>query len=326
MKFHDNSMPIYMGSPFMLAAGGNKSGKNLNHFHSFGLGAVTLGTATFKPWTGNPYRPRVRLLPKDYAIINNMGFNNPGIEQIAYAADFHLGRCHRQKLAVGISIAETPDIEPGNHQAKIEDLLKTFRKAYRAADYIEVNVSNPISEETRIDWQKDFLKNLLAEIMEFRKALVPRKAVFIKLSPDMNQSSLDATLEIISDSGVTGVVLFNTFPVNRVQYLNMQTTEAQFPQVSKDKKKGGISGRILYKNTLPAVTYIRKQLPKLTIIASGGVDHGAKALELLEAGADAVQCLSVMAYRWNAIHRLEKELMAAMGQKGYKFIDNIVTP
>jgi dihydroorotate dehydrogenase len=46
------------------------------------------------------------------------------------------------------------------------------------------------------------------------------------------------------------------------------------------------------------------------------VDHGAKVLDLLEAGADAVQAYSVLAYRWNAIRRMNKELLTAMRARG----------
>jgi dihydroorotate dehydrogenase len=85
--------------------------------------------------------------------------------------------------------------------------------------------------------------------------------------------------------------------------------------------KGGISGRILYQNTLPAVRFIRSQLPHITIFASGGVDHGAKVMDLLEAGADAVQVYTVLAYRWNAVRRMNRELLTAMRAKRLPTLD-----
>jgi dihydroorotate dehydrogenase len=62
-------------------------------------------------------------------------------------------------------------------------------------------------------------------------------------------------------------------------------------------------------------------LPKLAIFACGGVDHGAKVLDLIEAGADAVQCYSVIAYRWNAARRMNRELLEAMRARGIQSLD-----
>jgi dihydroorotate dehydrogenase len=157
--------------------------------------------------------------------------------------------------------------------------------------------------------------------MEARKGLAPRKAVLVKLSPDLSARALDANLQIISDAGVTGLVLFNTFPGDKARYLRMQTTEEEIKPVREDGGKGGLSGRILYKNTLPAVQYIRRQLPKLAIFACGGVDHGAKVLDLIEAGADAVQCYTVIAYRWNAVRKMNRELLEAMRARGIQSLE-----
>lgn len=319
LRFHDRSVPLTLASPIMLAAGGNKYADHLAAYAGLGFGAVSVGSATREAREGNPFRPRMRMLPLDRAMSNAMGLNNPGIETIATEVDRSLGVCHRRKLALGISVADTPGTE--DSEAKIADVLATFRRAYRAADYIELNVSCPNTGETRADAQEAFLADLLREVMEARKGLAPRKAVLVKLSPDLSARALDANLQIISDAGVTGLVLFNTFPGDKARYLRMQTPETDIKPVNAAGAKGGLSGRILYKNTLPAVQYIRRQLPKLAIFASGGVDHGAKVLDLLEAGADAVQCYTVIAYRWNAVRKMNRELLEAMRARGIQSLD-----
>ncbi len=321
LKFSDNSMPLYMSGPIMLAAGANKYATHLPFYHALGLGGLTVGSATLEPWPGNPYRPRMALLPGDRAMVHSMGLNNPGIEKIAHRVDFHLGQCHKKKLALGISVAESQGLH--SPEEGLKDILKSFRKAYRAADYVEINVSCPNTEEERIDWRKDFLAQLLNEIMKIRHSLAPRKAVFLKLSPDMDKRSLDSTLQMASDSHVTGLIIFNSFPLRRAKYLNLKTAPGAIPQVAKDHKHGGISGRVLYKNTLPAVRFIKKQLPRLHVIASGGIDTGSKVLDLLKAGADAVQCFTVLSYRWNAIQKMNRELSVAMEEKGIKSLDDI---
>ena len=320
IHFHDRSLPITLASPIILAAGGNKYGENLPHFASMGFGGVTVGSATREARDGNTFRPRVHLLPLDRSMNNSMGLNNPGIEKIARAVDVTLGKCHRRKLAIGISVADTPGME--ENDKKISDILYTFRKAYGAADYIELNVSCPNTGTGRMDNHIGFLNDLLREIMAVRKNLVPKKAVLVKLSPDLGSQNLEAILQIISDTDVTGLVLFNTFLSDKARYLKMQTPSEQIPVVAANGHKGGLSGRILYKNTYPAVKFIRSQLPKVTIFACGGIDHGAKIWDLMEAGADAVQCYTALAYRWNAIHKMNRELFETMRKKGIKSLDD----
>jgi dihydroorotate dehydrogenase len=319
IRFHDRSMPLTLASPIMLAAGGNKYAEHLPAFSSLGYGAVTVGSATSGSREGNPFRPRMRMLPIDRSMSNSMGLNNPGIEVIATEVDKALGASHSRKLALGISVADTPGVE--EPEAKIADVLATFRRAYRAADYIELNVSCPNTGENRMDTQEAFLRDLLHEIMEARKSLAPKKAVLVKISPDLSARALDANLQIISDAGVTGLVLFNTFPGDKARYLKMGTPEADILPVTAAGGKGGLSGRILYKNTLPAVQYIRRQLPKLAIFACGGIDHGSKVLDLLDAGADAVQCYTVMAYRWNAVRKMNRELLDSMRARGIQSLN-----
>ncbi|MEO7426785.1 MAG: dihydroorotate dehydrogenase 2 [Fibrobacteria bacterium] len=319
IRFHDRSMPLTLASPIMLAAGGNKFAEHLAGFSALGFGAVSVGSATSGSREGNPFRPRMRMLPLDRSMSNSMGLNNPGIEVIATEVDKALGACHRRKLALGISVADTPGIEEADR--KIADVLATFRRAYRAADYIELNVSCPNTGDNRMDAQEAFLADLLHEIMEARKTLAPKKAVLVKISPDLSARALDGNLRVISDAGATGLVLFNTFPGDKARYLRMNTPEADIGAVTSAGAKGGLSGRILYKNTLPAVQYIRRQLPKMTIFACGGVDHGAKVLDLLEAGADVVQCYTVLAYRWNAVRKMNRELLEAMRARGMQSLD-----
>lgn len=319
IRFHDRSVPVTLASPIMLAAGGNKFAQHLPAFSSLGYGAVTVGSATSGAREGNPFRPRMRMLPIDRSMSNSMGLNNPGIEVIAKEVDKALGACHSRKLALGISVADTPGVE--DPEAKIADVLATFRRAYRAADYVELNVSCPNTGENRMDAQEAFLRDLLHQIMEARKGLAPKKAVLVKISPDLSARALDGNLQIISDAGATGLVLFNTFPGDKARYLKMGTPETEILPVTAAGGKGGLSGRILYKNTLPAVQYIRRQLPKLAIFACGGIDHGSKVLDLLDAGADAVQCYTVMAYRWNAVRKMNRELLDSMRARGIQSLN-----
>ena len=314
LRFHDRSLPITVGGPIFLAAGGNKTADHLDAFSELGFGGISVGSATLKPWEGNPFRPRVRLLPVDRAMQNSMGLNNPGIEHIAREVDVALGRCHRRRMAIGISVTDTPGVT--DETRLITEIEATFRRAYGAADYVELNLSCPNTGHTRLDTNVELMGRMLEHLMNVRKSLVPRKAVFVKLSPDMGVKTLEAVLQTVSDAGVSGLVLFNTFPGDKGKFLRMATQPHDVEPLTTSGSKGGISGRILYQNTLPAVRFIRKQLPHMTLFAAGGIDHGAKVLDLLEAGADAVQVYTVLAYRWNAVRQMNKELLGAMRARG----------
>jgi dihydroorotate dehydrogenase len=217
-------------------------------------------------------------------------------------------------MAVGISVTETPGVTDENRI--LSEVEATFRRAYGVADYIELNLSCPNTGTSRLDTDVGLMGRILGHVMNVRRSLVPRKAVFVKLSPDMGVKTLEAVLQTCNDAGVSGLVLFNTFPGDRGKFLRMATPPHDIEPLTTSGAKGGISGRILYQNTLPAVRFIRKQLPHMSLFAVGGVDHGAKVLDLLEAGADAVQVYTVLAYRWNAVKHMNKELLAAMRSRG----------
>jgi len=322
ISFPDRSNSLYLGAPIILPAGACKFGEHIADFSKMGFGGVTVGTATQSAREGNPFRPRVAMITADRGINNSMGLNNPGIDVLSRAVDSSLGQAHRNKLSVGLSVGETPEI--ADAKDRLEDLLRCFRHAYNVADYVEINVSCPNTGTERVDKDTGFIRELFGRIMEMRKALPVRKAVYAKLSPDMNEKHLLATLDVLEASGVNGLILFNTFPSERARFLKMQTLPENLTSVREDGAKGGISGRMLYPNTLRAVSYIKAKYPRFSILASGGVDHGAKILDLMLAGADAVQSYSVVAYRWNPVHKMRLEFERALKEAGYRSVEELL--
>lgn len=310
IRFKDKSNSLYMNSPLILAAGGNKEAQHISSYANLGFGGVSVGTATRSQRDGNPYRPRLRMVESDRSIQNSMGLNNPGIDKIAKEVDQQLGQTRKRNMAVGISIAETPGIE--DDERRQEDLIYSFRKAYNAAEYVEINLSCPNTGHQRIDAQLRYLDRVLSNIMKIRRSLPVRKAVYAKLSPDLGKAQLLALLDMVVEHGMNGLVLFNTFPGSRSNFLEMQTTPEQLLPVRADGDLGGISGRPLYINTFRAVEYIKNSHPDLSLIACGGVDHGAKVFDLLRMGADAVQIYSALSYRWFAAIRMLEELQSAI--------------
>ncbi len=319
ITFADKSNTLSFGSPIILAAGANKYGENIPDFSNLGFGGIAVGTVTRRSRKGNPYRPRIRMLEEDRGIQNSMGLNNPGVEHICQVVDRDLIKAHKKGLSVGISIGETPGLDDPTD--KLDDILQSFRRAYNAADYVEINVSCPNTGHDRIDGQMAYLETMLDQIMTIRKSLPVRKAVYAKLSPDMGAKHLEEVLELTKNSGVNGLVLFNTFPGNKAKFLNLLNGPDSLKSVAGEGALGGLSGRPLYVNTYRALDYIKNKYPEFSILPSGGIDHGYKVWDMLNIGADAVQSYSVLGYRWFGIRKMIAELQQKMTLSGQPDLD-----
>jgi len=316
ITFPDHSNSLYLGNPIILAAGANKTAKRIMDYSNIGFGGICVGTATRHFREGNTHRPRIGFLEHDRAIHNSMGLNNEGIEVISKRVDDQLIQAHKKGLCVGVSIAETPGLTDPDE--KLKDIIESFSIAYKSADYIEINVSCPNTGEDRIDLDTNFAEKVFSQIMEFRNTRGLRKAVYAKLSPDLSERQLMVMMDMLVRNGVNGVVLGNTFPTAQISALPMRAQYEDLIPLRADGNKGGLSGRPLYENMFWTVSYVKKHYPSISIMACGGIDHGYKIYDLLKLGVDAVQCYSVVAFRWMAAHAMRKELQEALIANGYK--------
>jgi len=298
INFSDGSKPINLCTPIVLAAGANKNAKDINAYANLGLGGITVGTATRNFRTGNSHRPRVGLDEFNRLIYNSMGLNNDGIEKISARVEKQIGKARKNNFAVGISIAETPGIAEEN---RLKDLLETFEIAYKTADYLEVNVSCPNTGENRLDLDTEFMEQVFSFIENFRKTASIRKAIYAKLSPDLTNEQLLLLLDLLSKFGASGIILGNTYPSEKLFY--------NLPVLNDKGTSGGVSGRPLYENTFRKTSLAKKHFPNLSVVACGGIDHGLKARDLLNEGADFVQVYSVFAFRWMAAQRMMEEFL-----------------
>ena len=298
INFSDNSQPVNLCSPIVLAAGANKNGKSINAYANLGLGGITVGTVTRYSRIGNTHKPRVGLDEFNRLIYNSMGLNNDGVEKISARVEKQISRARKNNFAVGISVAETPGAA---EEKRLQDLLETFSIAYKTADYLEVNVSCPNTGEERLDLDTVFMAQAFGSIENFRKNTPCRKAVYAKLSPDLTDRQLLSLLDLLSRFGVNGVILGNTYPSEKLFYF--------LPVLNDNGGSGGISGRPLYENTFRKSSLAKKHFPDFSVIACGGIDHGLKVRDLLNEGADFVQVYSVFAFRWMAGQKMMKELL-----------------
>lgn len=315
VTFPDHSNSLYFGCPIILAAGANKTAKRICDYANMGFGGISVGTATRNFREGNTHRPRVGFIEEERAIHNSMGLNNEGVEVIARRVDAQLAKAHKVGLCVGVSVAETPGLT--NDEDKLKDVVESFAIAYKAGDYIEINVSCPNTGESRVDMDLSLTEKIFSEIMKFRNSQTLRKAVYAKISPDLSERHLVNIMDMLVRCGVNGVVVGNTYPTKKISELPVQTKFEALTPLRADGDCGGMSGRPLYENMVWNVKYIREHYPQMSVIACGGIDHGFKVFDLIKMGVDAVQCYSVVAFRWMAAHSMRKELAAALKETGY---------
>lgn len=316
VTFADGSNPLHFGCPIMLAAGANKTAKRICDFANMGFGGISVGTATRHVREGNTHRPRIGFIENDRAIHNSMGLNNDGVDAVTRRVDAQITAAHRVQMCVGISVAETPGLTDENE--KLKDIVESFSIAYRVADYVEINLSCPNTGENRLDLDMTLVNKIFTAITDYRNKQPIRKAIYAKLSPDMPENHTATIMDMLVKVGVNGVVIGNTYPTKKVTDLPVHVKYDDLTPLRADGDRGGMSGRPLYENTVRNVKFIREHYPQMSVIACGGIDHGYKIYDLIKLGVDAVQCYSVVAFRWMAAHAMRKELEEALLKDGFK--------
>jgi dihydroorotate dehydrogenase len=157
-----------------LAAGLDKNGELLPFWAHLGFAFVEVGTVTPRPQPGNP-KPRLFRIPKDYALLNRMGFNNAGAVRVAQNLEKR-----PPGLIVGINIGK-------NKETPLEEAHKDYKQAfeilYSYGDFFVVNVSSPNTPGLRSLQSPESLNAIWEALCA---ANVSHKPILLKLSPDLS--------------------------------------------------------------------------------------------------------------------------------------------
>jgi len=316
-----------INNPIGLAAGFDKSAEVYKQLSKLGFGLIEVGTVTPEKQFGNP-KPRIFRLEEDEALINRLGFNNDGLETIVDRLDRRIDT----SIALGVNIG--PNYDSSSYEY---DFLKCFYNImkYCLADYVTINISSPNTENLRDYQEESKLESLMKEINKLKKNPIPltdmsislKKTlgfpeksiidipVFLKLSPDIKDSSVEKISEIIINQKISGVILTNTSNVNR----------SSLKSSNKDQV-GGLSGKPIRELSTRLIKKFYKKLKgKAYIIGVGGVDSGKSAFEKITAGANAVQLYTGMIYKGPGIVKaIKKELIEILETEGIKNIKDAV--
>jgi dihydroorotate dehydrogenase len=272
-----------------LAAGFDKNAKYLRVMQALGFGHVEIGTVTPKGQAGND-KPRLFRIIPDEAVINRMGFNNDGLEEIK------LRLKNRPKgLIVGGNIGKNK-VTP-NEEA-VNDYLICFEGLYPYVDYFTVNVSSPNTPGLRALQDRGPLTEILNTLLNKRKSLIDagqkKLPVFLKIAPDLSNEQLDDIVLLTKETGIDGIVATNT----TISREGLSASKADIEAMGA----GGLSGKPVFERSTEVLQYLNQAFQgTVPMIGVGGISNKANADAKLQAGAELVQIYSGFIYHGPAL-------------------------
>ena len=283
-------------NPIGIAAGFDKNAEVYNSLFKLGFGFVEVGTVTPLKQYGNP-KPRVFRLVEDQALINRLGFNNLGCDNVSSRI-----RSNLPKGLLGINIGPNKDTKD-----RLGDYLMGLRNFYDIADYITINISSPNTENLRNFHDETKLDELMNSIEKEKIKLKSKTPIVIKISPDILDNQVNLISEIMLKYKVNAIIISNTTENNRGNLQNILKHQ-----------KGGLSGKPLEEKSNQLIAKFFNLLKgKIEIIGVGGVDSGKSAYEKFLAGANYVQLYTGMVFQGpNIVGKIKKELKEILKSDG----------
>ena len=216
-------------NPVGLAAGMDKKAEAVPAWAAFGFGFSELGGVTAHAQPGNP-QPRMFRAIEDEALINRMGFNNPGAEAVAERLKYWKKSGFWPKHPVGINLGKSK-VTPLEEAAR--DYATSFRLLREYADFFVVNVSSPNTPNLRQLQDKDALFEIFKALNAENTGPEPRP-ILVKIAPDLTFEAIDEILDLVEPCKIAGIVATNT---------TIARPEAASPPLAKVySEKGGLSG------------------------------------------------------------------------------------
>jgi len=296
---------MHMVNPVGMAAGFDKNGDVPNALGRIGFGLVEVGTLTPRPQTGNP-KPRLFRLPKAGGVINRMGFNNDGHQMaLERLRQTHTSAC------LGVNIGANKDSEDF-----VADYVAGVKCFADYADYLTANISSPNTPGLRTLQSEEALKRLLGEVLAERARASLRVPVFLKIAPDLDEAAMDEIVTVIEMTDLDGLIISNT-----------TLSRAGVAGQAHADEAGGLSGKPLFNLSTQRLAQMRQRVgPDMSIIGVGGVHSAKSALAKFEAGANAVQLYSALAYEGlELLEKIKAGLLAATRAAGHNSVSHLTS-
>ena len=258
-----NLAGIEMDNPIIPASGTFGYGYEFAELYDINI----LGTFSFKGTTKEPRfgNPTPRIAECREGMINAVGLQNPGVEKVISEELPKLRKCFGKKVMANVS------------GFSVEDYAYTCKMLDKCDEigWFEVNVSCPNVHGGGMSFGTS--PEAAAEVTRAVKA-VTTKPVFIKLSP--NVTDIVAIAKACEAAGADGISLINTLLGMRINLANKKPIIAN--------KMGGFSGPAIFPVAVRMVYQVAHAV-KIPVIGMGGVSTAEDVIELMLAGATAVE-------------------------------------
>ncbi len=304
-------------NPVGLAAGMDKYAEAVPVWRSLGFGFSELGGVTSHEQTGNPV-PRLFRGVEDGALVNRMGFNNPGAQRMAEILGSWKGCGRWPEHPVGVNLGKSK-VTPLEDAAR--DYADSFRLLKPFADFFVVNVSSPNTPNLRQLQDKAALDSILAAIQKENRPSASggfAKPLLVKVAPDLSWEALDDIVDLVLARKVSGIVATNT-TVSRPESVSLSLKQTY-------AEAGGLSGRPLRARSTDIVQHLWKQTKgKVPIIGVGGIFNAADAWEKIVAGATLVEAYTGLVYEGPTLARqIVEGLRKRLEECGFESIQDAV--
>ncbi len=262
-KLNVNLLGIELDNPIIPASGTFGYGYEFNEFYDINL----LGTFSFKGTTkdarfGNP-TPRIAECTS--GMINAVGLQNPGVDKVISEELPKLKKVFNKKVMANVSGFSVEDYAYTSSLLDKEDIV----------GWLEVNVSCPNVHGGGMSFGTD--TKAVSEVVKAVKK-VTTKPIIMKLSP--NVTDIVSIAKACEDAGADGISLINTLLGMRINLNNKKPVIAN--------KMGGFSGDAIFPVAVRMVYQVSKAV-NIPVVGMGGVSSAENVLEMMMAGATAVE-------------------------------------
>ena len=299
---------LTLPNPVMTASGCAANGRELHRFFDVSdLGAFVTKTVMADPRSGRP-TPRMAETPS--GMLNSIGLQGPGIGAFL---DKDLTWLKSVGARVLVSIAGNTAVE---FAQVARDLVA--HPAFDAVVGVEVNISCPNVANRGLVFACDPMSS--AKVVSLVREELPRDfPMFAKLTPDV--TDIDAIADAAVRAGAGGLTMINTLLGIAID------TDRMRPQLAA--VTGGLSGPAVRPVAVRAIWQCtaamrENRIDAVPIIGVGGVRSGLDALELLAAGASAVQVGTATFNDPSAPRRVLTELESALDERGFNSLTDVV--
>lgn len=261
------------------------------------LGSLAFKTTTLNKRFGNP-TPRIAETAS--GMLNAIGLQNPGVDKVIEEELPRLKKCFHKPIVANISGFSIEEYQEVARRLDSEEQIGLF----------EVNVSCPNVSGGGIHFGSD--PDMARQVTEAIKK-VTAKPVFIKLSP--NVTDIVSIARACEDGGADGLSLINTLIGMRIDLKKRQPIIANVT--------GGLSGPAIFPVALRMVYQVSRAV-NIPIIGIGGVSSARDVIEMMMAGAAAVEVGAANFADPYICKKIIEELPEVMDELGIENIRDII--